>query len=345
MTQLHQLFDTLPPAQLFTSSRSWLKLTSVLLLASLLQSCYNWRSYATRKDKSEWLQTVADLPSEVAPNPKNRASRQINLFTGNNLPVKPYLQTDKISSSGKESFAQLSVKLQQTAARAGYDAVIYVIRKESSQSNNKVRTISGTGVKYLKNLEHLANTRSHMKVYNIKDNGEAGKLMANIRFDFSGNYLQEKRPSKTRTNVYEEYIAPYDLHHLMQEQDKWAYTSDARGNILTRRNENPNSKIWKCKCWYDGKERLRKLKVEWRYVHYVYEIMLRYNRKGQLIEKTVVKSQEIILKEQLFYDKEGRHEESVYLKQNKTGQLEPAWFALISYYDLNDLAKSSAPEP
>jgi hypothetical protein len=207
---------------------------TVLFLAS---SC-------TFKSYQRHIGVINDIPIE-----KSKKNPTIDLFFENELPKEPFIKVTPINFVGRlqDDARSMVGKVKSYSQNIGFDAVIYIkqgnvnetnftladVLTNSDGYNYAASTLTGIGVKYVKNLEHIYSSRKKATVYpfqNSLDSLNDTNALLSVSYNLFGEFIKEEK-ILSKSTFYLSEIATFDLKRLVEEQKDWKYDVESPINF------------------------------------------------------------------------------------------------------------------
>ncbi|MEN7549148.1 hypothetical protein AAG747_14590 [Rapidithrix thailandica] len=313
-----------------------------ILLLTVLSSCY--------KNYSSFQGSINDIP---LPDEKEE---EVQLFFGNEFPQnKPFIKIAylEVRGSKKEEYDDLLSKVKAKAQQIGYDAVIYITPQTKVTENNSwirqllngeqenevlpVTALTGVGVKYIENLEHLTRIPQNQKIYlDTSIIKQPGNLIAEISFDYWGQFRQSEYHLRRYAHYYSNYIRPFSLFFLLKDEKPWKYKTDKSGRIKKRKLISTLGEEWVCRFHYNSEGNIAKLYLQEALRSKRFAIELNY-QNDRIIEEVVRKDGKPYMKIFVEYDERGR------IRTTKHWVHQQVYIPLLEteyeYYSLDDLRK------
>ncbi|MBC3539509.1 hypothetical protein ACFSC6_18460 [Rufibacter sediminis] len=202
---------------------------------------------------------------------------------------------------------------------------------EPEYSSVTTHELAGVGIKYKKNLQYLPEYVKSKDIFLLKDGQETH--MGSVAIDHEGIPRKASISSADDQTIYEQYIQPYDVNHLLKEEGpRWKYSA-VQGRVKKRMLLSPTdgTTLKTIKIKYN--DALLPAELEMRSGTFLLPetILFSYNEQRKPVEKRVLREKQLYLRDVFSYNENGKLESILHYKV-QDGQEVPFLKTVYEYY-------------
>ena len=289
--------------------------------------------------------TLIDIP--IPPHDREVAI----IFPGESMPSEEYLKIGVVEVRGGEytSYNTL-IKLLQTEAQAvGVDAVQLFGKQQYGKVESDetfleslseaisgeeevdeyatiiTTTLSGLGIRYLKNMDYLSQYVKAHHLYLFNDTTQQyDHWEATAHTDFNKE-IQSVEGNDTLYYQFRQYLLDYLRD---EESDAWKYGRDEHQRIHKRFLMQGEYPVMKCWFTYQWPYKIQEVKIKHFPSKLEEHILFTYDSEHRLIEKSIQRSGQLFLRETLAYDERCLLAERTFFRVSKNSKVP---YAKIKY--------------